>query len=385
MKGLIGFEDSYNTTDPVLTPANKQSDSGLLIGPSLHPLLSFENLLALSQRFAPGRTATSERAAVFNEFLSKKYDTSVLKLFQTLFVEKKIAEVTKTIIQNVNLYEGVGNIAGRITKGGRMVGYKIKVNHRDTIALLSHIGLQLDTIQNGLELYLYHSSDGQPVKTFTINHTRSVQFQWHKVTSAILSHINDTINPGGAFYLTYYEADLLGSAIKKQISFGSGGCGTCSEQVVNTNLYNKWSKYISIQPFYVNAANLPEDKLLWDETLEVYVDDTNWGMNVQLSVQCDVTDTICRSRNIVADALAKQITVDLLTEMAYTLRDNQTQSKAGAHAAAALDNQEGGQYGEAKRLQKAVEALSFDFSSMNEVCLPCQNKSTSKVSSVWAR
>jgi hypothetical protein len=87
-----------------------------------------------------------------------------------------------------------------------------------------------------------------------------------------------------------------------------------------------------------------------------------------MTVQCDVSSLICKSKNILTDVLARQITVDLLQEMTYSLRDNQQKQKVAQLAAVALDNQENGQYGEAKKLNKAVQALSFDLSQISDVC-----------------
>jgi hypothetical protein len=181
-------------------------------------------------------------------------------------------------------FEGVGRITDRITKTGRLVGYKITVMNPDTVATLSHIGLQLDQAQNPVTIYLYHSSSNLPVQTFTLNHTKSIQFQWHQITSEILSFMSDTVNAGGSYSLVYYEDELTGSAIKKDVSFsGKNTCGSCSEAVVNSSLYNKWSKFISIQPFSVSASDLPRDgsnnivHQMWDEEREIYQDDVTWA------------------------------------------------------------------------------------------------------------
>jgi hypothetical protein len=429
LKGLIGFESSYNADQPTIDEDLLASDSGIYVSSALHPLLTYENILAIAEQFSKvnirvySNTASYKindivksgsdiyqslqgtnlnhlvtdgdwwvKTNLLSAFLRKVYAGSVVKLFSQLFIEKKMNEVAKSILASVHLFEGVGRLTDRITKTGKMVGYKIRVNHPDTIALLSHIGLQLDTIQNNVKIYLYHTSSNQPVKIFTINHTKSVQFEWHAITSEILSHLSDTINAAGSYYLTYYEEELTGEAIKKEISFsGRNLCGSCSEGVVNQSLYNKWSGLVSIQPFYINAVDVPKDGSsnptheLWNEEKEIYVDDTSWGMNLQLSVQCDVSMLICRSRNVLTDVLAKQLTVDMLTEMTFSMRDNQLKGKVAQLAASALDNQEGGQYGEQKKLMQAMKALSFDLSSMSKVCLPCSSSSgIARIKSVWS-
>lgn len=430
LSGLIGFESTYNADHPSVDEDLLESESGVYVNSSLHPLINYDNILSIAEQFSKvnvrihSTTATykigdivksgndiyqslqagntnhspTESSSVWwkktnllSAYLRRMYSGSVIKLFSGLFTEKKLNEVAKSIHSNVSLFEGVGRISDRITKTGKMVGFKITVSQPDTIAILSYIGLQLDTAQNGVKIYLYHTSNNQPVKIFTINHTKSIQFEWHKITTEILSFLSDSINAGGNYYLTYYEDELTGSAVKKDISWaGKNLCGSCSEAVVNAHLYGQWGKFISIQPFYVASTDLPRDgsnvltHAMWNEDREINVADTTWGINLQLSIQCDVSMLICRSRNILTDALSKQLTVDLLNEMAYSLRDNQIKQKVAQLAALALDNQENGQYGEVKKLSKALQALSFDYSSMSAACLPCQSAGRSKLSSVWS-
>jgi hypothetical protein len=421
LRGLIGFEQSYFTEHPDVDADLQQSSSGVFVNNSLHPLLTAENILSVAEQFSKVNVRAWNASPTYKKndivksgavvyqsiqdtnlnhvvtdadwwkatnlysaYLRRLYDGSALKLIGTIFTQKKLNEVAKTLLGEVHLYEGVGNISGRITKQNRVVGFKIRVKHPDTVAILNYIGMQVDTIQNSLNIYLYHSSSNTPVKIFALNQTKSVQFQWHRIESEILSFMSDDINAAGHWYLCYYESELTGEAIRKEISFnGKNVCGTCDEAILNSNLHSRWSKFIAIQPFYVTSTYVNEDYSLWDEEHEMYVNDYNFGLNLQLSVQCDVTHVLCQGKSVLTDALSKQITVDLLNEMAYSLRDNQLKQKAAGMAAVALDNQENGQYGEAKRLAMAIKAVSFDLSNMSDVCMPCSSQGT-RLKSVWS-
>jgi hypothetical protein len=413
LRGLVGFESNYISGYPVVDSSLLVSTSGIYVN-NLHPLLTYENLLVVAEQFSAivprewVNTFTYKKGDIVKKvaedviyqslqntnlnkevteadwwvetnllsaYLRRVYDTASIKLFGQLFTEKKLNEAAKTLLSDSRLYEGTGNITGRVAKSGRVVGYKISLKHKDTVAILSHIGLQLDTVQNPVNIYLYHTSSDQPIQTFALNHTRSIQFQWHSITQEILSLLNDDLS-GGSYRLVYYEDQLTGNAIKKEISFsGSSNCGSCTEKVVNANLYSKWSKYISIQPFYVNAVDLPGDNSLWDEDKEIYTDNVTYGLNLQLTIHCDVTGVLVRSKSILADALAKQIKVDLLYEMAYSVRDNQLKQKLAGLAAIALDDAENGQMGAVNELKAARKALSFDLSGLSDVCLKCDNRS----------
>jgi hypothetical protein len=423
LAGLIGFEPGYSADIATLDEDLTTSESGVYLDSTAHPLLTYENLLAVAEHFertnvrAHSTTATYKKGDVvktgttlyrslqaantnnavsdtdwweptnlLSNYLRKLYNGASSKLISRLFVEKKWNEAAKTLLGAVNLYEGVGNISGRITKTGRLVGLKITLLNEDTHALLTHIGLQVDEVQNPLNIYLYHSSSNVPVKTFTLNHTRAVQFQWHSITTEILSFLSESVNAGGAYYICYYEDELTGSAIKKDISFtGKTTCNTCTGAAANKSLYQKWSKFVSIQPFYLNSDDIDlAGKSLWDEEKELYVDDNTFGINLQLQVMCDVSRIICAGKSVITEALRRQVVVDFLNEAKFSLRDNQMKVKLSGLAAAALDNEENGEPGEHRKLEQAIKALSFDFSNISSFCLPCagKNKNT-RMGSVW--
>lgn len=420
LRGLVGFDSNYIVNKEQVDADLQGSESGIY-ATRLHPLLTYDNIGAIADLFRPSNVLqwnqnTTYRAGdlvqddfvvhrslkggnkgipltdteywqpttLLSVYLRHIYDGAVVKLFNQLFTEKKLNETAKTLLTQVALYEGVGNLTGRIIKSGRVAGFKLTVKHPDTVAKLTHIGLQLDTAQQDVKVYLYHTSSNLPVKEFILNHTRSVQFQWHSIEAQVLAYLNDTINAGGSYYLAYYEDELTGSAIRKDYSFAGGFCGSCSEGVVNRRLHNQWSQYITVQPFYVAAGNANADKSLWDESAEVYTDDNTFGVNIQMSVQCDVTDLMVRHKAVLAGPLAQQIVVDLLTAMTYSLRDNTKRDRIAGLAAVALDNTENYQSGELKKLRDSIKALSFDFSNMSPVCLPCGHTAGSvRKKSIW--
>jgi hypothetical protein len=387
LRGLIGFEQPYN--DEVVTLDNDLSNSasGLYIN-NLHPLLTYENILACAEHFertnvrAWSSTVNYQAGALsksgaliyqalkpginhavnddeywkptnlLSAYLRRVYDAASHKLFNTIFTQKKLHEVAKSILGSVQLFEGVGNLSGRITKNNRLVGLRIKLLNPDTVANILEIGLQLDTAQANVKVYLYHSQSNEPLHTFEINHTKSLTFQWH----AVVAQLNNT---AGYYYLVYKESELTGSAVRKEITFTSTpSCGSCSDAIINAQLYSKWHRYISIQPFYVNSYVGPG---LWDESQEMYYKETNWGMNIRMAVQCDVSNILCTYKSVLTNPLSQQITVDLLNEMSFSLRDNQRQGKIAGLAAAALDNQENGRHGEVKKLTEAIRQYHLIF------------------------
>lgn len=419
LSGLIGFQQSYNQDHAAIDSDLAKSATGMVIN---HPLFTYENILAVAEQFSRtsvkiySNTVTYQKndvvksdediyQSLINEninqvvsdatkwrktnlisaFLRRIYTNSTLSLFNRVFTEKKLHGVAKSLLGAVSLFEGVGNISGRIIPSGRVVGFRIRVNKPDITATLHAIGLQVDTAQD-LNLYLFHSSSDAPLRTFAINQTYSVRYQLHQVESEILGFMTDAVNAGGSYYLVYYEDDLQPgtSMIRKDMLWtGENNCGSCSEGRVNSTRYAQRSRLVDVQPFYVNSGHFTQGEL-WDEDSEILINDSNFGLNLQISVQCDVSNWICQNKAVWTEPLNRQITHDLLQEMTFSLRDNQKKEKIAQLAASALDNQEGGQYGEAKKLEKAIQAMSFDLSGFDSICLPCENNQIFTKRSVWS-
>jgi hypothetical protein len=186
LRGLIGFERSYNNNYPDVDTDLQASASGIYVNNGLHPLFTYDNVWSIAEHFdkvnvkawSNGATyrvndivkegvkiyqslqdtnfnhtpSTStdywRETTLLSAYFRRLYDGAVLKLLNQLFVEKKVNEVAKSLHANINLFDGVGSIDKRIVKQERLVGLKISILNPDTVARLSYIGIQVDTAQN---------------------------------------------------------------------------------------------------------------------------------------------------------------------------------------------------------------------------------------------
>lgn len=354
LKSLIGVAPHSNNDYPEISDELQVSESGLVIQ-QLHPLLSIENLYNCSQDIVDED---------FVSYLEKRRETAIVKLMSNLYTAKHLNENSRELLTEVKMYEGVGNYSDLIVKQNRFVGYRIENIGKDLSLLIRHIGLQLDKVNPDFKLYIYKANGSTPT-VVDIAHNKVVSFVWFNFDAQYLQSGTD-------YLIGYYESDLVGQAIKKeQYLTKEPKCSTCNAS--NLALYQKWSKFLSIRPFYVNSDDLNEDKTKWEESAEIYSDGNNWGLNLAISVICDVSGLFCRNRELFVDALGKQIVVEFLQDMIYSTRDNQLKQKLFQSALYAMgDNQNPGAKHE---LEKAIKALNFSTSDMNTICLPCQDES----------
>lgn len=412
--GLIGFRQNINPKYPTLAPSLLESASGLYVQDS-HPLLTIENIdQALTNydayNYPPfdigttyeegfkvksagkvwesrtddnlGNTpATSPDNWLEVLLLSQKLEAvvraAISKVAAAMFQKKKLRESTKTLMENTPLFDGNGSLQDKEIKLGRFVGFKFELmNHRDLIAIIRRIGFQFTEQNPDFKLYIFHTSQVDPVAVIDLEITKTISFGWHKIEQT-LAYLSETYAPGGSFRIGYYETHLVGQAINRGYDFSVEPV-YCSCNSFWT-LWRRWSPYFSVMPFYVvpPAELMPAGDgtggKMWDTSTEADTPTKSYGMNMDVSIRCDTTDFMCRERDIFTNALMLQVTHDLLNELAYGVRNNVIGKEIRDAAQFALLNKADGNAGVIKKLEKEVAALDFDFSDLNELCLPCNN------------
>lgn len=418
--GLIGFEDTYNADVPLIDEDLRLSRSGQTVN-RLHDLLTYENLMLTATQF--GRVTVRPWSAtlaykpsaivsfdnkvwmairantntqpvagddwkettLLSSFLRQKYNQSVLDLISSIFTEKKLNEQAKTLLSDRPLYVGQGYINNAITKTGAFRGLELTVKNPDTLVLLRYLGLQLTQAQVGLKVYIYHSSSVTPIRIIVLNQASQITFQWHKLTEEMLMQFQnlEASNTGGYWYIGIYDDDLEGSLVEKQMSLdGVYDCGSCTDVIENQNLYSGWKNLIRVKSFHVEESDLFVDNSLFDRKDMIYDDVMTPGINLQFSVQCDLTQVLCMNNNVFTDALSQQLIVNFLKSMAFTLRNNVQHEKIAQLAALALGDNDNP--GETHKLDKSKRAISVDLSGLSRVC-STKGIAKFKQKSVWSR
>lgn len=404
----IGFAKS-----PVryIMPSLLQSNSGKTYN-MIHPLLTYTNLEAAVEEidpmdvepYAPATTyaagdvtrhtdnelymaketatgvwdsAKWEKTDALNIMLKQVSEEAAAELVDTLMVRKKLAGTSKTLLEKLALYQGVGNIGSTIVKQSRMVGWMIDTKGlQDMIVKIRSVGLQLTQPNPELKLYVYHTSKTQPLKIITLTNAGSNLFRWHELDSENVILDSITEDTGGSYMICYRESELVGAAIAKtDYDWRETPCISCS--TYNVQAHQKWSRYIDIHPFTVPESAITGDEL-WDVELNQYHYKTNMGLNLVMSVECDVTDAVVRHAPVFRHALGINVATKLLHLMANNIVNSGDAEKARQRARYELDNRDNRTDGMLKIREEALSALDFDMSSLNSVCFPRSRPSITK-------
>ena len=408
--GLVGFRQHPSKEFVKLDDDLLLSSSGIRFN-DIHPLLTMENIMALVPNFDdykiqcwdvsteysqgeivyfesdlnvsisklnenegndPSEEASEywDNTSLISIYLRNLVNAASAKLINSLYQIKSLAQNSKSLHGDVYLYDGVGNFNDLINKQDRFVGLKLTIKQADISLLLKKIGLQFTSANPEFKLYIYHSSQSEPVDVLTLEYNDSVSFKWVSIQNEVtFNYLDDTVNVGGYYSIGYYESDLIGQALRRRQSFSTmPECSTCGDNSYNN--FKKWFPFLSIQPFYVDSNFIDsDDRTHWEEDHELYIDNQTWGLNLLINIVCDLSELFCRNKEAFIDSLSKQVAVDLLEAMAYSSRDNQ-KLKIADLAMYDLNSQTGMRV----QLDKAVKALDFNMSGLNPVCLQCQDE-----------
>lgn len=425
---LIGWEQNYDTSDLKISDALTVSESGLYFQ-RIHPLLTLQNMSCIAPDFKnitfPGYNSEKEYSKgnvveydeklykalqkalnkqpdieseywvetnPFSEWLESKTKASIQKAIAR-YCNEKIAQGTyKTLCENRTLFDGTGRLVDVVKNRKNLVGFEIiPVRAKGVTTKINKIGLQF-TEPGEYTLYLMHSSMDAPVKIIKLNKIRKNSIEWFSLNDVYLPYQSEDNDAGGSWYLCYFQSELPegSQAIRKDKDWSKEPCNSCSRREYLA--WMAWSKYIEVHPFFVNeelieAVNFNDgfnddfEKQalhLWDVENNQYTYDNNYGLNLELTISCDITDFIIEQRMLFQDVIAKQVAVDMLREFAYNANVRTNRHSINASRLDILYEVDGDsssmkKSGLSYQLDMAFKAIKLSTEGIDRVCLPCKN------------
>lgn len=409
MLHLVGWKQSYDLSDIMLSSNLTQTESGMYFQ-QIHPLLTLDNLRSIAPDFqnynwqvhdttkayksgevvrvddslykavqdVPAETDILDadywtETNPFSEWLEEKTKASIVKLVNK-FINTKLADkASKSLIENKILFDGTGRLTNKIENRSRLVGFEIDtVRSKGVTVKIDKIGLQM-TKPGSYTIYIFHSSNPEPIYTLTFEKTKANSLEWFKPKDDILlPYESADTDAGGSWYLVYKQSELPenAQAIYKDRDWSTGPCKACSRSEFLA--YQAWSRYIEVHPFYIS-----EDEE-FDPEIMNFTYDRNYGINLEVSAYCDLTDFIIKQRAMFQDVLSKQVAIDFLREFAYnpnvrTNRHSINASKLDILTELDGDSNSMRQSGLSYELDIALKALSISTQGLDRVCLPCVN------------
>lgn len=319
---------------------------------------------------------------ILSDFLERVTRNGIATAIQTFTQIKQLDKETRNLLERRTFFDGAGRIRATLKNTHKLVGFEIvPVRALGVTAKIEKIGLQMTGGTGIVKMYLFHSSQIDPIKTFDLDfQVKNGGFQWFTLEDCFLPYISKDNNSGGSWFLCYNQDELPQGmeAINVSKDWSREPCGTCN--IGSVEVWRELTKYLQVTPFMYNApetfAEYPE---LWDIAYTMYTNTQNYGLNCEITVGCDLTDFIISQRQIFQDVIQKQVAVIALRALAMNpnVRVNRYQSNATrTDILYELDGNTSGVRpgGLGYQLKKAYEALKLDTQGLDRVCLSCNNR-----------
>lgn len=413
---VVGWEQDYNP--------NKQIDADLCESESgltyqgAHPLCTLENIRSImpddyfyryevwndTKTYAEGSkvrhngkvwkaTATNvaEQPTDVSEFWTEYDMTSdfirnltangINTAVQTFIQGKQLTQETKSLVEHRTLFDGAARLKATIDNVHKIVGFEIvPVRALGVTTKIDKIGLQMVGGTGNVKLYLFHSSQVAPIREIECNFTNTKGgFQWFTPTEPLyLPYISANTDSGGAWFLCYNQNDLpFGmEALNVSKDWSVEPCQTCLGGSIES--WRQITKYLQVSPFATKAPeDFAENPEMFDIAKVGYTNTMNYGLNLEVSVGCDLTDLIISQRAIFATVLQKQVAAQVLRTIAMNpdVRVNRNQVNVTREQILyEIDGvAQGRPTGLGYELQQAYKALAIDTKGLDRICLSCNN------------
>ena len=316
---------------------------------------------------------------ILSDYIKQQTQAGIAQTVQTFLQMKGLLRETKDLLERRTFFDGAGRLANTQPNQHKVVGMEINpVRSMGVTAKIERIGLQMVGAKGTVRVYLFHSSQRDPIKTADLEFTKeNGGFQWFDMKDWYLPYISDANNSGGSWYLVYNQDDLPQgmTAINTTKDWSREPCMSCNPGSVAA--WRELTKYLLISPFKTHAyetfEQFPE---LWDIEDNIYTNTCNYGINVEVSVGCDLTDFIVEQRMMFATVLQRQVAANLLRTMAMNpdVRTNRNQSNVSQQSILyELDgNPQGRETGLGYELKKGYDALELNTRGIDRICLTCR-------------
>ena len=419
---VVGWQQDYNPQNQI-DDALTQSESGLTFQ-GAHPLCTLANVRAImpddylyqypawdgTKHYEKGEKVLNANKVwvcvlpnvdrepadnphqwaeynMVSDFVRNLTINGINTAVQQFIQEKQLQQETKNLLERRTFFDGAARMAATIDPTGKIVGFEIvPVRSMGVTAKIERIGLQMIGATGPVRLYLFHSSQIAPMRVIDLTFTNTNGgFQWFTPPEPIyLPYIPGPTNEpngndaGGAWFLCYDQNELPQGmrALNVSKDWSVEPCQTCLGGSIES--WRQLTKYLQVSPFSIHA---PLDFRQYPEMFDIaeigYTNTMNYGLNVEISVGCDLTDFIISQRAIFASVIQKQVAATVLRTIAMNPDVRVNRNQVNVTRDELLYELDGAPTGRASgigyELKQAYRALELDTRGLDRICLQCNN------------
>lgn len=312
----------------------------------------------------PSGSSEWQKTNDFEQHLREKLDASIIQLIEDWIARKFQRRTARNLLERKRLFPGAYEIRDEqyTTDGNLILGHKIEVpRNQGLIARIERVGFQYYQPVT-FTIYLFKSDTKDPVKSATMTISSAYTQTWVDA--------NWELEPNSAYFVAYFLGDL-----GKNPAYIDH---TPDLQTYGQSGYNYWpySKFFSITGFSYPATKISE---IWPLEDNIYTLAHSYGINLEMSASCDYTELLIEQAPLFASALSMRCALTLLQEFIHNPQSVVNRNERTINKDQLLYEIEGDPRGRKgglrHRYEQALDALQFDFTGIDTVCLPCRKRS----------
>ena len=308
----------------------------------------------------------------FSDWLEDFTNTTILRFAQSIVNLKKNDKQSKALMVDTPVYNGSGNLANvgnYVPDQNKFVGLEIDtIPNKDVDLRIKKIGLHFVDIQTDLPIYIYHSSQLNPLQTINVSTTTAKSFIWVDIEDILLNY-TDSYASDGCFYIGYYQEDVTGRAINNDRFNFKAPCLSCNR--TGRKYWDDFNKFVNVNSFSVADGNYTKGEM-WNDELNQYGSNT-FGLNISFTAECTLNSFICENSQMFAKGLLRQAELLFCEYAINTNRTNELAERMANIAGINLDTN--GLLDLQKQVDEEIKASNFDLSDLNS---PCATKQKTK-------
>ena len=294
----------------------------------------------------------------FSDWLKRKTEAFILRAISSWVTLRLGERSAASILSKQRLYRESGDITLKDLDSGKFVGQEITPARSRNLNLnIRQIGLQFDTNENKT-VYLFNSRQPAPIQTAVLAYTGSGGIQWFDVTGW-------DMEGEGVYYVGYDQDAIAGQSINGLRNYFAGRSG------VSGKLGNNF--------FLTSPFSIPSyAATLWNPQEMSYSWDSNFGINLDITVSCDYTNLFVEQKMQFVDMIAKFVAMEFLRLMVHNpeARVNRNQTNVDtSQLLYEIDGLGADRPGGIKvEYDKALKAISLNYIELDRTCLPCKKR-----------
>jgi len=301
-----------------------------------------------------------------SDYIAGVHDGEILKIVDTLIQKQSVNLVTKELLSHNTLIQQMDDLDRVITKSGRFIGYAITPRESNSIKItIDSVGF-MSSAADSFTLYLFDTSHKAAIESKTITTDSIDTIKWTDLGWDVYFD-REAGSAGQHYIIGYFEDDVTANLY----DFDWTGNRAHMAQKV----FGRYSGCVPVRfnNGTLNGVNIPNMKYL--------VSSQNCrtsGFNLRFNAKCDITRVLADNITMFGEALQYKIAIRVLQDaLAYATLNNVTNAGQLRNTWNELiveyrGQLNGGVTESGKYIPGIMDKLSFDFSSIDAVCLKNQ-------------